>query len=525
MEQLSNRIRNLETAENPIVYNVATSNVSSPPTQGETNTAFGATAAQVRDGWSGVIFDNIDSLAWLATSINDSWWFVNLSTSGVGPHTILNAAVHTDSVTQAVSAGSLIYGNATPKWDKTTHLTWDETNDLMTINPQLAGGIRFTGATTFNRIRIPDNIANALFIDDDNSAAGGSPTYMQFVSSDVMQNVNIFPTGTKGRVGICTDTPDLTLHVQHRLGSSGGAPTWNTNQDLAVFEGQSGQTCYVHILTDQTSSAGYVFSDTAAGGRVMGAMIYNHNSNYLQLAVAAGRSCHLTGSGFNVGPTFTAARNLQSQVSDANLNTVIYALRLTHEASGAGVPLNGFGTGIEYELEDAGNTNRIAAEDAIYWNTAAAATRSASRYFTAVSNTSLIEFLRFTGSSTQPELVINDGQTNIDLRYESDAETHALFYDATTEMFGVNQNSPAAKQHITQDDNAFTLPVLLLEQDDVDEPFIEFYGTSSGGVLTNNLVIEADVTTATRIGFAKAEVRDKNGALSSDCFLAVYTLA
>lgn len=33
-------------------------------------------------------------------------------------HTLLNATSHTDSVTQTVSVGSLIYGNATPKWDE-----------------------------------------------------------------------------------------------------------------------------------------------------------------------------------------------------------------------------------------------------------------------------------------------------------------------------------------------------------------------------------------------------------------------
>lgn len=38
--------------------------------------------------------------------------------STIGTHTILDAAVHTDSVTQAVTRGSLIYGNSTPKWDE-----------------------------------------------------------------------------------------------------------------------------------------------------------------------------------------------------------------------------------------------------------------------------------------------------------------------------------------------------------------------------------------------------------------------
>ena len=35
-------------------------------------------------------------------------------------HTLLNAATHSDTVAQAASRGSLIYGNATPKWDELT---------------------------------------------------------------------------------------------------------------------------------------------------------------------------------------------------------------------------------------------------------------------------------------------------------------------------------------------------------------------------------------------------------------------
>lgn len=38
--------------------------------------------------------------------------------AGVSTHSILDSAVHTDSVTQTVSRGSLIYGNSTPKWDE-----------------------------------------------------------------------------------------------------------------------------------------------------------------------------------------------------------------------------------------------------------------------------------------------------------------------------------------------------------------------------------------------------------------------
>lgn len=45
---------------------------------------------------------------------------VSWAAPAAAAHTILNATAHTDSVTQTVSRGSLIYGNSTPKWDELT---------------------------------------------------------------------------------------------------------------------------------------------------------------------------------------------------------------------------------------------------------------------------------------------------------------------------------------------------------------------------------------------------------------------
>ena len=42
------------------------------------------------------------------------------------------------------------------------------------------------------------------------------------------------------------------------------------------------------------------------------------------------------------------------------------------------------------------------------------------------------------------ELIINDGSADLDFRVESDAETHMLFVDASTNRIGVMYNSPAA---------------------------------------------------------------------------------
>lgn len=47
-----------------------------------------------------------------------AWEAYTPSSGGTTPHDFLDSTVHSDTVTQTVSRGSLIYGNATPAWDE-----------------------------------------------------------------------------------------------------------------------------------------------------------------------------------------------------------------------------------------------------------------------------------------------------------------------------------------------------------------------------------------------------------------------
>ena len=73
----------------------------------------------------------------------------------VANHAILDGSVHTDSVADAVTRGSLIYGNATPKWDElvigaANSVLWTDGTDVSwSAAPRLAN-IAYTGGT--NRI-------------------------------------------------------------------------------------------------------------------------------------------------------------------------------------------------------------------------------------------------------------------------------------------------------------------------------------------------------------------------------------
>ncbi len=85
--------------------------------------------------------------------------------------------------------------------------------------------------------------------------------------------------------------------------------------------------------------------------------------------------------------------------------------------------------------------------------------------------------------------------------------------------------TPGAQLHIEQSDNAASVPVFLLDQTDVDEPFIKYVGTAAAATLTRSIVAEADVTTATRQGFVKVEIEDiGNQVTDQDYFVPFFTL-
>lgn len=77
-----------------------------------------------------------------------------------------------------------------------------------------------------------------------------------------------------------------------------------------------------------------------------------------------------------------------------------------------------------------------------------------------------------------------------------------------------------------QDSTTEAIPVLSLKQDDVSEEFIFFQGSAAAATLTQSIVAEADVTTATSAGFFKVEVQDDGNQIADQAyFVRVWTLA
>lgn len=107
---------------------------------------------------------------WVKDDAPNTLWFTNdigtdlqLGVGGGGaPHAILDGSTHSDSVAAAVTRGSLIYGNATPKWDELviggageylrtdgTDAAWTALSIVDDTSPQL-GGVLDTQGNALN---------------------------------------------------------------------------------------------------------------------------------------------------------------------------------------------------------------------------------------------------------------------------------------------------------------------------------------------------------------------------------------
>ena len=91
---------------------------------------------------------------------------------------------------------------------------------------------------------------------------------------------------------------------------------------------------------------------------------------------------------------------------------------------------------------------------------------------------------------------------------------------------GMNKvSSPLGQLHIDQSGSSDAQPVLYLDQADVSEEFIKFVGTAAGGDVTQSIVDNGDVATATLSGWLKVEVEDKGNQIADQAYYQpLYTL-
>ena len=102
--------------------------------------------------------------------------------------------------------------------------------------------------------------------------------------------------------------------------------------------------------------------------------------------------------------------------------------------------------------------------------------------------------------------VFNESHAAVDFRIETDTLVNAFFVDGSADKIGFGTNSPAgAPVEINQANSSGAIACLALDQDDQDEPFIKFDGTTASDQ-------SKSLSTDTSVGSLTGHIRiDVNG--------------
>ncbi|MCF7843899.1 hypothetical protein K9M47_03300, partial [Candidatus Gracilibacteria bacterium] len=265
-----------------------------------------------------------------------------------------------------LSTGEATFAGDVSVPDEVYGVGWDASLEVPTKNAlydkiqTLASGTAYTLAGVS---ALSDDATKSLY-----TMSAGVP--VEFESSD--NNTLLYLDETNERVGIGTTAPGAKLEVK-----SGGTSSYfsnfipstgsgfikiyqDTNSHLSIYGANSAGTTNLVLNTNGVS---YL-----KGGNVLIGSS-SDNGNTLQVA-GTGYFSGLVGIG-----TTAPDRLLHAEVSDSGTNSVTYAQRLSHITSGAAT--TNFGIGVEYELENASGTNRVAGTEEFTWTTATASSESA----------------------------------------------------------------------------------------------------------------------------------------------------
>ena len=102
-------------------------------------------------------------------------------------------------------------------------------------------------------------------------------------------------------------------------------------------------------------------------------------------------------------------------------------------------------------------------------------------------------------------VTINQSSADIDVRIESNGDANYFVSDGGTDKVGIGVLAPASKLEVNQNSSTGAVACLELDQDDTDQPFIKFDGTTASDQ-------SSSLTTDTSVGSITGHIRvDING--------------
>lgn len=303
--------------------------------------------------------------------------------------------------------------------------------------------------------------------------------------------------------------PAAGITISNPTGSAGN-PTWALANDLAALEGLGSTGFAARTSTDtwaqRTLTEGNNIDITNPAG-VAG--------NPTIAAVASGSDTQIQ---FNDGGTSFGAE------SDFTWNKTSNILVIRGDPVGTGGDLNPTRTMAGLELTISSGDGEETIMPAIKW-------MSTDPSFTTENPKLLAAITASLGESYDDNLAgaaslnfyttpVQPGATNVPIR------AMVINTNGRVVIDRIGLPPDAAMLGVRQTSTTGAIPVLSLFQSDVSEELIRFRGTSANGVLTQSIVEDADVATATRAGWLKVFVTDDGNQITDQAyFLPIYSLA
>jgi len=342
-------------------------------------------------------WDNVNDELYYNTDGVTAWQIIGGGGGGPAlPHNILSVT-HGDTVANAVTRGSLIYGNATPAWDElnlggiTGSVLTRNATDALWSSYGLAGtaGQTYTFPGASNNIPGGSGVANQVtyWSGVDTLTGAATFTYNPAASPNLLlqpanaarigmvirnavaqtagaleiQNsalvVTLLATGFDASPAFQINKEDLSdVFTVDTLNSTVGV---RTPAPVGVFDSNGVPNLLGYMRFTQAAGINYIESGLirAAGSW---APLY-----FTPYSTAVGSKVSIDANGLVGINTDTPARLLHVNVADAATATITYATRRSHATSGAATSL--FGIGHEDELEDGAGNMQVASETATLW--------------------------------------------------------------------------------------------------------------------------------------------------------------
>ena len=256
------------------------------------------------------------------------------SHAGGGAHTILDGSTHSDTVADGVTRGSLIYGNATPKWDEFvigaanrllksdgTDFSWaqaDLTTDVTGTLPIGSGGTGQTsqqaaidaltavsGATNEHVLTKDTATGNAIF----KAAAGGGGAQDVALLDGSEHNDTVAQGPTLGSLIVGNATPkwDELVGTEHAFltYTAAGGLAWDTTPEIQYLADTAGTTRITLATSNPhvTMPGGVKLSD---GWGSLGVGDTPQGGNMIRAAGSASKGVG-TWSAIQIAPNITAS--------------------------------------------------------------------------------------------------------------------------------------------------------------------------------------------------------------------------